>query len=182
MDGILISLRAIAFFTLLTGFVYPLLILLAGRVAFSDQARGSLIEKDGKVLGSELIGQNFEQPHYFQSRPSATSPKGYNGEASSGSNYGPLHPDYLKAVAERKAALGPGAPLDLLTASASGLDPHISREAARFQSARVAAARRVSVDEIWRIVERHTEGRQFGVLGEERVNVLKLNLALDVVK
>ncbi len=182
MDGILISLRAMAFFTLLTGFVYPLLILAAGRVAFSNQARGSLIEKDGKVLGSELIGQNLEGPQYFLSRPSATSPKGYNGEASSGSNFGPLHPDYLKAVAERKAALGPAAPLDLLTASASGLDPHISAEAAHFQAARVAAARKLSVGEVSRLVERYTEDRQLGILGEERVNVLKLNLALDGVK
>ena len=182
MDGILISLRAVLLFTVLTGFAYPILVLMVGRVALTDQARGSLIEKDGKVLGSALIGQSFEQPRYFQSRPSATVPKAYNGESSSGSNFGPLHPDLLKAAAQRKSLLGAGAPLDLLTSSASGLDPHISPEAAQFQVAKVAAARKTSEREIGLLVERFTENRQFGLLGEARVNVLRLNLALDGMK
>ena len=171
MQGILISLRAMVFFTLRTGFVYPLVVLLPGQVAFSDQAHGSLIQKDGKVIGSGLIGQSFDQPQYFWPRPSATSPKGYNAEASSGSNLGPRHPDLKKPVN--------GMPKDLWTSSASGLDPHISPEAARYQVARVSEARKLDAREVNRLVDRFVEGRQFGLLGEERVNVLQLNLALD---
>ncbi len=187
-EGLFVSLRAFVLFTLLTGLAYPFLVLLIGQLGFRAQAQGSLITAKGAVLGSEWIGQNFEQEQYFWPRPSATSPKAYNGEASSGSNFGPLHPDLKKAFAERKAALqaanpdssGP-VPLDLLTASGSGLDPHISPEAARYQVARVARARHLSVDEVQQVVDRFTQGRQLGFLGEERVNVLKLNLALDGV-
>lgn len=171
MNAFMISVRALVFFTVLTGIVYPLLVLFAGQAAFRHQAQGSLINTDGKVIGSELIGQHFEQPQYFWPRPSATGPKPYNAEASSGSNLGPLHPDLKKPVA--------GMPRDLWTASGSGLDPHISPEAARYQASRVANARNLSAEAVARLIEQNTEGRQWGVLGEERVNVLKLNLALD---
>lgn len=171
MSAFVVSLRAIVFFTVLTGLVYPLLVLVMGQAAFSHQAKGSLVEADGKVLGSQLIGQNFDQQKYFWPRPSATGPKPYNAEASSGSNFGPLHPDLKKPVA--------GMPRDLWTSSGSGLDPHISPEAARYQAARVSAARKIGMNELNQLILRYTEGRQFGILGEERVNVLRLNLALD---
>lgn len=171
MKALFISTRALVFFTVLTGFAYPLLVLGVGQWAFKHQAQGSLIYADGKVLGSELIGQSFDRPQYFWPRPSATGPKPYNAEASSGSNFGPLHPDLKKPVA--------GMPLDMQTASGSGLDPHISPEAAIYQVARVSEARKISKDAVGQLVDRYTEGRQFGFLGEARVNVLQLNLALD---
>jgi K+-transporting ATPase ATPase C chain len=171
MNAFLISARALVFFTVLTGLVYPLVVLVAGQGAFGHQAQGSLISRGGKVIGSELIGQSFDQPQYFWPRPSATGPKPYNAEASSGSNLGPLHPDLKKPVA--------GMPRDLWTASGSGLDPHISPEAARYQAGRVAGTRGMSLEAVGRFIAESTEGRQWGVLGEERVNVLKLNLALD---
>ncbi|MCX6613049.1 MAG: potassium-transporting ATPase subunit KdpC [Acidobacteria bacterium] len=171
MTAFMISLRALVFFTVLTGLVYPLLVLVMGQAAFSHQARGSLITVGGKVLGSELIGQNFDQPQYFWPRPSATGPKPYNAEASSGSNFGPLHPDLKKPVA--------GMPRDMWTTSGSGLDPHISPEAARYQAARVSEARKIGLSVVNQLIGRYTERRQFGILGEERVNVLQLNLALD---
>ena len=168
--------------TLVTGVAYPLAITVIGQVAFHHQANGSLIEHDGAVVGSELIGQSFDDPKYFWSRPSAA---GYNGGASTGSNLGPTNPAQLDAVkqrvAELKAAHGDDAavPIDLVTASGSGLDPHISPAAAEYQLARVAKARGISDEQVKILVANHTEGRTFGVLGEPRVNVLVLNLALD---
>jgi K+-transporting ATPase ATPase C chain len=168
--------------TLLTGVAYPLLITLVGQVAFSHQANGSLIERDGKLVGSELIGQTFTDAKYFWSRPSAA---GYNGGASTGSNYGPTNPAQLDAVKQRLSDLKSTAeadasvPVDMVTASASGLDPHISPAAAVFQVERVATARNLTAEHVSKLVAEHTEGRTFGVLGEPRVNVLKLNLALD---
>lgn len=171
MNAFMISVRALVFFTVLAGLAYPLVVLVAGQVAFRHQAQGSLIESGGKVIGSELIGQHFDQSQYFWPRPSATGAKPYNAEASSGSNFGPLHPDRKKPVV--------GMPRDLWTASGSGLDPHISPEGARYQAERVAVARRIPKVVVVQLIDEHTEGRQWGVLGEERVNVLKLNLALD---
>lgn len=172
--------------TLVTGVVYPLVTTLIGRVAFPSQVEGSVIEQDGKAVGSRLLGQPFSSPQYFWSRPSATGPMPYNGAVSSGSNQGPLSPVLGEAVTARIAALreaDPGntaaVPVDLVTASGSGLDPHISVAAADYQVARVARARGLPQAEVAALVREHTEGRSFGVLGEPRVNVLELNLALD---
>jgi K+-transporting ATPase ATPase C chain len=168
--------------TAVTVIAYPLAITAVGQVVFGRQAGGSLVERDGKVVGSELIGQTFASPRYFWSRPSAV---GYNGGASSGSNYGPTNPAQLDAVKQRvadlKAAHGDEepVPVDLVTASGSGLDPHISPAAAEYQVARVAEARGMTEDAVREIVARHTEGRTLGLLGEPRVNVLMLNLELD---
>jgi potassium-transporting ATPase KdpC subunit len=184
MESTILGLRALAFFTLLTGFAYPLLVLGIGQSLFSRQANGSRIEVDGKLVGSELIGQAMEGEGYFAARPSATvagatGPNEYNAAASSGSNHGPLNPDYLKAVKERQAKWGAGTPVDLLTASGSGLDPHISPEAASWQAGRVAKARGVPLEQVQASIAKHSEGRQFGLLGEPRVKVLELNLDLD---
>lgn len=171
--------------TVLTGVVYPLFISVIAQVAFPRQANGSLIQIDSRTVGSELIGQSFTRPEYFWGRLSATGPVPYNAAASGGSNFGPLHPDLKKAAEARIAALQAGGaptkgiPVDLVTASGSGLDPHISPAAAEVQVARVVAARRMSEDTVRRLVREHTEGRQLGILGEPRVNVLRLNLALD---
>lgn len=172
--------------TLLAGIVYPLLVTEVAQVLFPDHAAGSLIARDGKVLGSELIGQPFSDPQYFWGRPSATMPMPYNAAASSGSNLGPTNPALGEAVAARIAALkaaDPGnsspIPVDLVTASASGLDPHISPAAADYQVGRVARARGLVADPVRALVARYTEGRQLGVLGEPRVNLVALNLALD---
>lgn len=172
--------------SLLTGAVYPLAVHGVAQAAFSRQANGSLIQENGKTVGSTLIGQPFTEPKYFWSRPSATGPAPYNGAASSGSNLGPTNPALIKAVQDRVAALketDPGntspIPVDLVTASASGLDPHISPAAAEYQVRRVARARGLDEASVRRVVAEHTEGRQLGVLGEPRVNVLTLNLALD---
>jgi len=172
-------------FTLLTGVVYPLFVTFAAQRLFPKQAEGSLIRVGDRIVGSELIGQQFTLPKYFWGRLSATGPVPYNASASSGSNFGPLHPA-LKAAAEaRLAALKSedtelqDAPVDLVTASASGLDPHISPAAAEFQVARVAAIRKMSEEDVRALVREHTEARQFGLLGEPRVSVLPLNLALD---
>jgi K+-transporting ATPase ATPase C chain len=155
-------------------------------VIFPFQANGSLIVKDGKVVGSALIGQPFDEPRYFWGRPSATSPFGYNAASSSGSNLSPTNPDLIKAVQGRVEALraaDPGntapVPVDLVTASGSGLDPHISPAAALYQVPRVARERKLAPDAVRALVERNTEGRFWGLLGEPRVNVLALNLALD---
>jgi K+-transporting ATPase ATPase C chain len=172
--------------TLITGVVYPALVTAIGGVAFSDQAKGSLLRRDGQIVGSSLIGQSFSDPRHFWSRPSATSPMANNAANSGGSNQGPLNPALVDAVKGRVEALrkaDPGntapVPVDLVTASASGLDPHISVAAAEYQVARVARARGLVPDAVRAVVARHTEGRQLGFLGEPRVNVLALNLELD---
>jgi len=171
--------------TVLTGGLYPLLVTGAARVLFPRQASGSLILQGGRTIGSELIGQAFSDPKYFWGRPSATTPP-YNAANSSGSNLGPLNPDLRKAVSERLNALKQAdagntapAPVDLVTASASGLDPHISPAAAFYQVQRVARARGLDEAVVKRLVESRIEHRQLRVLGELRVNVLLLNLALD---
>ena len=180
------ALFAMVVFTVLLGVVYPLVATAIGQVAFHDKANGSLIERDGTVVGSELIGQTFTAPQYFHSRPSAAG-AGYDGSASSGSTLGPQSPDLLAAVAERVAAYreenGLGAdvvvPVDAVTASASGLDPHISVANARLQAVRVAAERGLAVQVVLELVDAHTDGRSLGILGEPGVNVVTLNLALD---
>jgi K+-transporting ATPase ATPase C chain len=175
-------------FLLIPGAIYPALMLGIGQVFFPKQANGSLIvnEKTGQVVGSELIGQAFTGPKYFWGRPSATAPDPYNAAASSGSNLGPTNPALKEAIQARIDALhaaGPGntqpIPVDLVTASGSGLDPNISVAGALYQVGRVARERGISVEEARALIDEFTEGRQFGFLGEPRVNVLKLNLALD---
>lgn len=174
--------------TILTGVVYPLTVTAIAQVAFPHQAHGSLITTDGRVVGSELIGQSFSEPQYFWGRLSATSPVPYNAAASSGSNYGPLHPNLMTAAEKRIAALtsdGMSArdiPVDLVTASGSGLDPHISPAAAEYQVPRVAKARGLTEDQVRELVRQQTSERQWGLLGEPRVHVLRLNLALDALQ
>ena len=172
--------------TLLTGVIYPLLVTGVAQVAFSDAANGSLIRAGDRLVGSRLIGQPFTDPKYFFGRPSATTPQPYNGAASSGSNLGPTHPALIQAIGERVSALRAldpdneaSVPIDLVTASASGLDPHISPAAAEYQVARVARMRNRAESEIRELVQQATAGRTFGIVGEPRVNVLALNLALD---
>jgi len=172
--------------SVLTGVVYPVVVTVIAQVAFPRQANGSLVMKDGKAVGSALIGQPFDDPKYFWSRPSATSPFADNAAASSGSNLSPTNPDLVKAVQGRVDALraaDPGntapVPVDLVTASGSGLDPHISPAAALYQVSRVARARKLDLEAVRQLVDRHIEGRSLGLLGEPRVNVLVLNLALD---
>jgi len=181
-----VSLILLAVLTVVTGVIYPLVITGIAQVTFPAQANGSLVVKSGKVVGSTLIGQPFDDPKYFWSRPSATSPFPDNAAASSGSNQGPLNPALVQAVQGRVDALraaDPGnaapVPVDLVTASGSGLDPHISPAAALYQVPRVARERKLDVETVRALVERHIEGRTFGLLGEPRVNVLALNLALD---
>ncbi|HSB23461.1 MAG TPA: potassium-transporting ATPase subunit KdpC [Burkholderiaceae bacterium] len=181
---------AVMLFVLLsaiTGVVYPLLVTGIAKVAFPAQAAGSLLrDRDGQVIGSSLIGQNFSDPRYFWGRPSATSPMPYNAANSSGSNQGPLNPALVDAVKGRIDALKAADPaqtaeiaVDLVTASASGLDPHISVAAAQFQAARVARLRGLGDEAVRALIAAHTEGRWLGLFGEPRVNVLELNLALD---
>lgn len=176
-------------FTLTTGVAYPFVVTGVAQIAFPEQANGSLILRDGRTVGSALIGQAFDDPRYFWGRPSATSPVSYDARASTGSNIGPTSPALLASVRDRVAALrsahpehaGQPVPVDLVTASASGLDPDISPAAALFQVGRVARARGLNKDHVRSLVERSVEGRSLGVLGEPRVNVLRLNVALDAL-
>lgn len=172
--------------TIITGVAYPLAVTGIAKVAFPETADGSLIVSNGRLVGSRLIGQTFTDPRYFWGRPSATSPMPYNAASSGGSNQGPLNPalaDAVKGRVETLKAADPGntgpIPGDLVTASASGLDPHISPEAAAYQVGRVARQRHLLEAEVRELVREHSEGRDWGLLGEPRVNVLKLNLALD---
>jgi potassium-transporting ATPase KdpC subunit len=183
------ALVSIAIFTLLTGIIYPLFITGVSQVLFPHQANGSLIVQNGKVVGSQLIGQQFDDPRYFWGRLSATSPFPYNAASSSGSNLGPTNPTLLDEVKSRitdlKAADPTNTapiPVDLVTSSGSGLDPDISVAAALYQVPRVAKARGLSEDTVRALVNQHTQGQQLGILGEPRVNVLELNLALDEIK
>ena len=183
------ALVILALLTLITGVIYPLTMTGLAQLLFPRQANGSLIEQDGKVLGSALIGQPFTDPKYFWGRPSATDLFPYNAAASSGSNLGPTNPALEKAVQARVEALlaaDPGntlpIPVDLVTASGSGLDPHISVAAAQYQVSRVARLRGLSEAQLLALVEEYTTGRQLGFLGEPRVNVLNLNLALDGIQ
>ncbi len=175
--------------TVITGVLYPLLATGVAQLVFPRQANGSLIVKDGKPVGSALIGQSFTDPKYFWGRPSATTPQANNGASSGGSNLGPTNPALTDAAKQRIAALhaaDPGntapVPVDLVTASGSGLDPEISPAAAQYQLARVAKARGLSTAQVQALLNEYTRGRQLGVLGESRVNVLQLNLALDALQ
>jgi K+-transporting ATPase ATPase C chain len=172
--------------TILLGIAYPLLITGIAKLAFPRQAEGSLLHADGKLIGSTLIGQSFSDPKYFWGRPSATSPQPYNGSASGASNLGPLNPALLDAVKANAKALHDAdpdnqqpIPVDLVTASGSGLDPEVSIAAAQYQAARIARARNLAVERVEALINAHQEGRLFGFIGERRVNVLTLNLALD---
>jgi K+-transporting ATPase ATPase C chain len=175
--------------TLITGLVYPMLVTVLGQALYPAQAAGSLIIKDGKVVGSMLVGQNFSDPRHFWGRPSATSPQPNNTLSSGGSNLGPLNPALVDAVKSRVQALhdaDPGnlapVPVDLVTASASGLDPDISVAAARYQISRVAAARKLDVARLAALVEQFTERPLIGLMGEAGVNILRLNLSLEEIK
>ena len=180
------GLTLFALLTLVTGVVYPAVVTLVAQTAFRYQANGSVLLRDVKPVGSELIGQNFTDVRYFWGRPSTTEKVPYNAASSTGSNLGPTNPDLLKSVKERVEAIraahpdqtGP-VPVELVTASASGLDPHISPAAAEYQVTRVAKARRLSPDDVRRFVADHTDGRTLSILGELRVNVLQLNLAIE---
>jgi K+-transporting ATPase ATPase C chain len=183
------AIMVFALLAVITGVIYPYVITGVAQAVFPAQANGGLIYRNGQPVGSALIGQPFDDPKYFWGRLSATSPFPYNAAASSGSNYGPLSSALTDAAQSRIAALkvaDPGnnqlIPVDLVTSSASGLDPHISVAAALYQVPRVARARGLSQDQVRALVMQFTEGRQFGILGEPRVNVLKLNLALDGMK
>jgi potassium-transporting ATPase KdpC subunit len=172
--------------TVFLGIIYPLVITGIAKVAFPRQAQGSLISKDGKLIGSMLIGQAFSDPKYFWGRPSATAPQPYNASASSGSNLGPLNPALIDAVKANAKALRDAdpdnhqpIPVDLVTASASGLDPEISPAGARYQAGRVARARGIPVAQVEALISAHEQGRLLGFIGEPRINVLELNLALD---
>ena len=174
--------------TILTGGVYPLVVTAIAQLMFPTQANGSIVLNEEQQIGSSLIGQSFASPKYFWSRLSATSVAPYNAAASSGSNYGPLNPSLMESATARIAALqsagslNSAVPVDLVTSSASGLDPHISPAAAELQVERIATARQFSVDDVRKLVAEHTEGRTFGVLGEPRVNVLLLNMSLDQLR
>jgi K+-transporting ATPase ATPase C chain len=175
------SIVMLALMTVLLGLAYPLAMVGVAGAAFPGQAAGSLIEKDGRVVGSSLIGQAFAGEGYFHGRPSATAEAPYNAANSGGSNLGPTSKALIERVKEDADKLGKGVPVDLVTTSGSGLDPHISPAAATWQVPRVAKARNLPPAEVQRLVAQHIEGRSFGLLGEPRVNVLQLNLALDAL-
>ena len=185
---LLTSCRLVLVMTLLTGALYPLAVAFIARTAFPYQAGGSIIRRNGEAIGSTLIGQPFSSPRYFWSRPSATAPHPYHGSASAGSNLGPLSPALTSSIAARTAALcacetnGLPFPPDLVTASGSGLDPHLSPAAALWQIPRISAARGMPPERLRALVMAHVEPRTLGLLGEPRVNVLELNLALDAAK
>lgn len=184
------SILFVVVFTVLCGLLYPSVMTLVGQLIFPRQAAGSMIVAGGKTIGSELIGQPFDDPKYFWSRPSATSPYGYNASSSSGSNLGPTNPAFISGIkanvdAARKANPDMNAapvPMDLVTASGSGLDPHISPAAAEYQAARVAKARKMDLAKVEGLIAQNTQGRWLGFIGDPGVNVLKLNLALDESK
>jgi len=183
------ALVLLSLLTLLTGIFYPLVVTALAQLLFPHQAAGSIVRRDGHAVGSRLIGQSFSDPGYFWSRPSATEPQPYNGTASGGSNTASLNPALLDAVKARVTALraadpgnGAAVPIDLVTASGSGLDPEISLAAANYQAARVARARGIDVQRVQALITQHTGGRLLGVLGEPRINVLELNLALDALR
>ncbi|RKE24206.1 K+-transporting ATPase ATPase C chain [Paraburkholderia sp. BL23I1N1] len=178
-----------AVLTAVTGLAYPAVMTAVGQAVFNHQANGSMLEQDGKVVGSKLIGQQFDAPQYFWGRLSATSPMPYNATNSGGSNLGPTNPaltDEIKGRIDALKAAGTDmsqpVPVDLVTSSGSGLDPEISPAAAAYQIERVAKARKLATNDVQALVDRYTSGRQFGILGERRVNVLQLNLALDEMK
>lgn len=179
------ALVIIIFFTIFTGLIYPSLMTMIAQLVFPWKANGSIIEKNGKPIGSLLIGQSFTEDNYFYGRPSATSPFSYNGESSSGSNMGPLNPDFLQTIKERvnqlqKISLTNNlVPVDLVTTSGSGLDPDISPLAAYYQVPRVAKFRNLKEEEVKNLINKLIQRRQFGIFGEPRINVLQLNIALD---
>src|SRR5437660_469849 len=184
MKNLLTAILMTIITTILFGLIYPLAVTGIAQLAFPDKANGQLIRKNGVIVGSSIIGQPFSGPGYFHSRPSAAGAAGYDAGASSASNLGPTSQkliDRIKGDVEKLQAENPGRPIpvDLVTSSASGLDPHISPAAAEFQLPRVARERRISEEELRRLIARHTQGRQFGFLGETTVNVLELNLDLD---
>jgi K+-transporting ATPase ATPase C chain len=188
-EQFVISLRSLIVLSVLTGIIYPFAMTGLSQALFPKQANGSLIYKDGKPIGSALIGQPFDDPNYFWSRISATGPAAYNASNSSGSNLGPLNPALITNVQGRMDALHKAdpdnkgsVPVDLVTSSASGLDPHITPAAAAYQVARVAHVRGLTLQQVLPLVEENTQGRLFGLLGEPTVNVLQLNLALDALK
>jgi K+-transporting ATPase ATPase C chain len=179
----------LALMTALLGFAYPGVITGISKVAFAHQAEGSLVSRDGKLIGSTLIGQPFSDPKYFWGRPSATAPQPYNGLASTGSNLGPLNPALIDAVKSNAKALRDAdpentrpIPVDLVTASASGLDPDVSTAGTRYQAGRIAHIRGISPAKVEALIAAHEQGRTFGLFGEPRVNVLELNLALDQLR
>lgn len=180
------ALVSLTVFTVLTGVIYPLLTTGVAQIFFPAEANGSLVTREDRAIGSSLVGQYFDDPKYFWGRSSATTPTAYNAAASSGSNLGPTNPALIDAVKQRREALhkadpgnGEPVPVDLVTASASGLDPHISPKAAEYQISRVARARGLDEASVRRFVAQHTQGRTIGLLGEPRVNVLEVNLALE---
>jgi len=181
------ALVMLAVLTVLLGLVYPLVVTGVAQVAFHDKANGSLVKVGGKAVGSSLIGQNFAGANYFHPRPSAAGAKGYDGQASGASNLGPTNPDLIKGVKEGVVAYreennlpaGTRVPVDAVTSSGSGLDPHISVANARLQAARVAEARGVPVEQVGKLIDDNTDGRSLGIFGENGVNVLELNVALD---
>jgi len=188
MTQLKLSALFVAVFTVLVGLVYPVGVTLVGQVLFPKQANGSLIVVNGKTVGSELIGQTFDDPKYFWGRPSATSPSTYNAASSGGSNLGPTNPALIDAVKGRVETLRKAdpentapVPMDLVTTSGSGLDPHISPPAAYYQASRVAKVRQLELKTVQDLIDKHIEGRWLGFIGDPRVNVLKLNLDLDAV-